>query len=226
MHISYSMTLAIGIKMIYFIPLFSTRNHIRRFGSLVLVLPICVLLTGCDNRIAPYNGDDTSSLEATADDNTDNTVDDTATVNTADNQDDAPVEAIVDEGTPLISAAKPASQADEASSLSPLEGSSDNMLQATLIGDYIGILPCSFCESTQVTLNLFSDGSVVKTSIYSNPNSPKVPLVESGVYRQDSHMITIAYTNQTIESYRIQDNHLVMMSEDKTAKPDYTLSRK
>ena len=101
----------------------------------------------------------------------------------------------------------------------------NNTLQATLIGDYVGMLPCASCDSIAVTLNLFSDGSVLKTSIYDNPETPQVPIAESGIYRQDNDTITTVYEQDHIETYRIQDKHLVMMDDDKVPNADYMLSR-
>ena len=101
----------------------------------------------------------------------------------------------------------------------------DSTLEATLIGDYTGILPCDSCDSIAMTLNLFSDGSVRKTSIYNHVESQRAPVVESGVYRQDDNLITIVYDDITIEMYQIQDNHLLMLDEDKQPDADFTLSR-
>jgi uncharacterized lipoprotein NlpE involved in copper resistance len=94
------------------------------------------------------------------------------------------------------------------------------------MGDYGGIVPCVSCGSIDVTLNLFADGSVSKTSIYNNPESPRAPLLESGIYRQDNDTITIVYEEKKIETYHIQDNHLILMDEEKNPNNDYILSRK
>ncbi len=102
----------------------------------------------------------------------------------------------------------------------------DNTLHATLIGDYEGVVPCSFCESTTVTLNLLSDGSVTKISIFEAPEMPKEPTVQSGVYRQDDNKIIIVYEDKALESFEIQDNHLLMLDENKQPDADYILSRK
>ncbi|WP_352339365.1 copper resistance protein NlpE [Psychrobacter sp. 16-MNA-CIBAN-0192] len=102
----------------------------------------------------------------------------------------------------------------------------ESTLQATLIGDYKGMLPCDFCDGINMTLNLLSDGSVVKTSIYENPVTPTAPLIESGVYRQDDNTIIVAYNDKNIEMYRIENNHLIMLDEHKKPNADYTLSRK
>nr|WP_243453238.1 copper resistance protein NlpE N-terminal domain-containing protein [Psychrobacter coccoides] len=88
------------------------------------------------------------------------------------------------------------------------------------------MLPCSFCDSISVTLNLLPDGSVIKTNIYENPETPRVPLVEHGLYRQDNDVITVVYDNQDIEGYSIQNSHLIMIDDDKQPITDYTLARK
>ena len=106
------------------------------------------------------------------------------------------------------------------------ESNNDSALQATLMGDYGGMVPCSSCDNIDVTLNLFADGSVLKTSIYNSPETPRSPLFESGIYRQDNDTITIVYESKNIETYHIQDNHLVMIDEYKKPDNDYTLSRK
>lgn len=128
-----------------------------------------------------------------------------------------------DEGQSLIAIAK---SDDKVHSATVSDESASSTLQATLIGDYMGMMPCSFCDGIALTLNLFSDGSVSKTSIYQNPETPSAPLVESGVYRQDDDTIIIVYEDRAIESYRIQNNHLLMLDENKNPDPDYTLSRK
>lgn len=102
---------------------------------------------------------------------------------------------------------------------------SENTLHATLIGDFEGMIPCSFCEGITVTLNLFSDGSVIKTSVFEAPEMPKAPLSEAGVYRQDNNNIIIAYDDKSLESFEIQDNHLVMLGKDKKPNADYILAR-
>ena len=50
-------------------------------------------------------------------------------------------------------------------------------------------------------------------------------ITESGVYRQDDDLITIVYEKKNIETYQIQDNHLIMMDENKNPDEDYALSR-
>ena len=48
---------------------------------------------------------------------------------------------------------------------------------------------------------------------------------ENGIYRQDDDKITIVYDDQRIESYIIQNNHLVLLDDNNIADDDYTLSR-
>lgn len=208
---------------------FALTTFTKRFGRLLLPLPFCIFLISCDSPTsttavahkAPMN----QSLNDSKVRNTH--LEDAAQMNSeglasAD-------EVSEDEGTSLIAAAKPDNVEDRSQThRTPMisHKNADSALQAILIGDYTGILPCTFCSGISVTLNLFADGSVVKTSIYENPEMPKLPLVESGVYRQDNTMITIVYNNKDIESYQIQDSHLVMLNADKTLNLDYTLSRK
>ena len=94
------------------------------------------------------------------------------------------------------------------------------------MGDYGGIVPCESCANIDIILNLFSDGSVLKTSIFNHAEPARAPLLESGVYRQDDDMITIVYERKNIETYKISDNHLIMMDADANLNEDYTLSRK
>lgn len=130
-----------------------------------------------------------------------------------------------DAGQSLIAAAKIGDNAQSRRTPMISGNSTDSALQATLIGDYVGMMPCPSCDGIAVTLNLFSDGSVLKTNIYMNPEAPQAPLIESGIYRQDNTTITIVYEDKDIETYDIQDNHLVMMAADETPDADYTLSR-
>lgn len=201
----------------------------RCFGRLLLPLSFCVLLIGCDSQSAsaPIVKDEMRNEARNKAVTRTTEVDDGATERQQDDQaitDDNINDA--DEGQSLIAAAKIGKSAQTRRTPMISEKSTDSALQATLIGDYKGILPCSSCEGIAVTLNLFSDGSVLKTSVYVNPESPQAPLAESGVYRQDNTTITIVYEAKNIETYRIQDNHLVMTDENKTPNAEYTLSRK
>ena len=216
------MTFVVGMIMIY-LPLFlDILTHMRRFHRLLLTLPFCVLLISCDSYSAsPISNTDGDKIEiakqALISDRNIGENERRAeeqSVSTADYSEYS--------GESLMNAANSTDKTRRAPMFS--ESNDDSMLQATLIGDYVGMLPCSFCDGIALTLNLFADGSVLKTSIYKNPKSPKVPLIESGIYRQDSDTITIVYTDKHIEIYNIQDNHLVMLDNDKTPDPDYTLS--
>ncbi len=212
--------------MIYFSPIPSdTIAGIKRFGRLSLMLPIFIIVAACDSASSntAASGNRTQATSANSALNTAKALQDNdAKEASSDNEIDAS-----DEGQSLIVA----TQSDDATLTRRTPMISDkrdgsSTLQATLMGDYGGMLPCSSCDSIDSTLNLFANGSVVKTSIYNNSETSKVPLVESGVYRQDGNTITIVYENKNIESYRIQDNHLIMMDEDKNLDADYTLWRK
>lgn len=208
---------------------------IRRCGRLLLPLSFCVALFGCDNPDAstPTINDEVLSQPAPSD--TPKKLDTTAPVSQAEDPDeliktekvaaDADTYEDEDEGQSLMAAAK--FDDSTTSRRAPMISEQHpNTLQATLIGDYVGMLPCASCDSIAVTLNLFSDGSVLKTSIYDNPEMPPVPIAESGIYRQDNDTITIVYEKDHIEIYRILDNHLVMLDSNKEPDADYTLSRK
>lgn len=206
-------------------------SSIKRFGSFVLPLSLCMVLVGCDSQssttAAAHNASIKQSLtdSKARHDNKHDSIqvdDDSESVAVADNI------TSTDDGNSLMMAAKPDSPDNIQYRRTPMisDANTDSELQATLIGDYVGILPCSFCSGITVTLNLFADGSITKTSIYENPTTPKVPLTEYGIYRQDNDTITIVYENDQIESYRIDNNHLVMLNDDDTLNTDYTLSLK
>lgn len=212
---------------------------LKRGGQLLLPLPLCVTaiafvaLAGCDNQAYSTTPvDNAAALQAAQTNhanpmqNTDKepaaeasaALDSTEADAISDNEDDNDV------GLSLMAAAK---SDDRSSRRAPMiSEQQNNTLQATLIGDYVGMLPCASCDSIAVTLNLFSDGSVLKTSIYDQPESPQTPIAESGIYRQDNDMITIVYERDHLETYLIQDNHLVMLDDDKVPNADYTLARK
>ena len=200
---------------------------VKRFGSLLLALPFCLILISCDSQSSTTAAAHNASMKQSL---TDVKVRNNNKYDAAQMNDDSDSIALADnvasEGESLIAAAKPDDNAQTRRAPMISNTSTGSELQATLIGDYVGIFPCSFCDSVSVTLNLFADGSVMKTSIYENPKTPKVPSIEHGVYRQDDTMITIVYENKNIESYTIQDNHLVMMNDDHTLDADFTLSRK
>lgn len=216
------------LMICFFSKLFSTTRNGSSFSTLKILLPLsfAVLMLGCDGHSsapAPEKKPittttDDSNQSASVDvkqDNSDNNIKSNSATDTVD----------ITGGESLITAAKP-DRKSATGSLNNSEQASSNKMQATLIGDYMGIMPCSFCDSTQVLVNLFADGSVVKTSTYNNPQKPTASLTENGIYRQDSDIITIVYDDQRIESYLIQNSHLVLLNDDKVADTDYTLSRK
>jgi len=217
--------LVFGMMMKYFAPTVpAITSSIKRLGSLLLPLPFCIVLISCDSQSTTTSAAHNPTMkQSLTDSKVHNNQYDSAQMN-----DDslAVADDVASEGESLIAAAKPDDNVQTRRAPMISDPSTGSGLEATLIGDYVGILPCSFCDSVSVTLNLFADGSVLKTSIYENPKTSKVPLAESGVYRQDSTMITIVYQDNSIESYTIQDNHLVMMSDDNTLNADFTLSRK
>ena len=198
---------------------------IKRYCRCLWVVPICIILASCDSassnddksmatKIAPTDDSavvsdsqsslqDNSSEQAEADDTLDDTV----------------------EGQSLIAAAQSNNDTHMNDAASQTE-SQTSLLQATLIGDYGGMVSCDSCDSIDVTLNLFADGSVLKTSMHNNSTTSRAPMFESGIYRQDDNKITIVYENSSIETYRIQDNHLILMDDNKSPNNDYTLSRK
>ena len=212
--------------------IFSTSTPVidktKRLVSLFATLPLTLALISCDtpSSTAPdvdnssatsetsstavsQNATDQRAQSATLSDQMAETASEDNTKNT-------------DEGQSLISAAKTDNNTYNQRSTSSTEG----MLQATLMGDYGGMVPCPSCDNIDVTLNLFADGSVTKTSIYKNAKPSKAPYIESGVYRQDNDKITIVYQKKRVEVYLIQDNHLVKLDESSQPDDDYTLSRK
>lgn len=212
--------------MIYSVPTCSsTLTILKRGGHCLLALPLCVLLVGCDS--ASSNHDKGLTTKIASIDYVEENSSQVAAENLAEtNLLSAGSELdIVAEGQSLIAAAQSSNDAHIHQSLT-YSNSHNSALQATLMGDYGGMVPCNSCDSTDITLNLFADGSVLKTSIYNNPETPRLPLIESGVYRQDNDTITIVYEEKNIEAYDIQDNHLVLMDEYKNPNNDYTLSRK
>lgn len=211
--------------MIYFAPVCSTvLPMVRRFGRSLLVLPLCVLLIGCDS--ASSNDDQGVTTQFAPASNAGDSDGQNTSKSAQDNSQQQSDSDNLDKeagGQSLIAAAQSDNDMKPAMLSSGPEGSST--LQATLMGDYGGMVPCDFCDCTNVTLNLFADGSVSKTSIYHNPKKPQAPLRESGVYRQDNNTITIVYTDKNIETYHIQDNHLILIDEEKNLNNDYVLSR-
>ncbi|WP_201578164.1 copper resistance protein NlpE N-terminal domain-containing protein [Psychrobacter okhotskensis] len=209
--------------MIYLTSIFSTSsNIIRRARRPLLAVPICLLLIGCDSsssttnksistKVAPVDNTENAALQDAAQDN---------------QQTDTDISANADTGQSLINAAQPDDDTHTRHSPMISEPNNNSALQATLMGDYGGMVPCASCDNIDITLNLFADGSVLKTSLYNSAEPPRQPLLESGIYRQDNDTITIVYESKHIETYHIQDNHLVMMDEYKNPNGDYTLSRR
>ncbi|MEN6669585.1 copper resistance protein NlpE N-terminal domain-containing protein [Psychrobacter sp. B38] len=214
--------------MIYFALTHANRpTVIKRLSCALLVLPLCLVLSSCDS--ASSNDSKGLNTKVALSDNLENadTQDLTQSLQDTDNyQSDADAVDKVAEGQSLIAAAQSVNDAHTNQSLMSAESNNrSNTLQATLMGDYGGIVPCGSCSSIDVTLNLFSDGTVLKTSVYNNPENPRGPLTESGVYRQDNDTIIIVYEDKKLETYNIQDNHLLLLDEDDNANTDYILSR-
>lgn len=212
--------------MTYFAPICApTSTVVRRFSRSLLMVPLCIFLIGCDSASSSDNKEILTEV-ASADALPDATVQNLAgnLQDSSGTQPDADSDVIA-EGQSLIAAAQSTNDLHARQSLSNSESPSST-LQATLMGDYGGMVPCKTCANIDVTLNLFADGSVLKTSIYNQPETPQAPLVESGIYRQDNNTITIVYEAKNIETYHIQDNHLILMDEDKKSNNDYILSRK
>lgn len=190
---------------------------IIKSATYALPLLLSLSLIGCDNR--------SSTTEESADSQTaivTAEADDAAKKPSSTPSSETDDAALEDdqEGQSLIAAAK----SDR--NIQTAQNHTDSTLQATLIGDYIGILPCDFCTSTEVTLNLFADGSVLKTSVYQPPETSKEPLAEAGIYRQDKDIITIVYDDQNIDNYLIENNYLLLLDTNKQPLSEYTLSRK
>lgn len=211
-----------GMIMIYLAPICATTLAIvKRWNPSLLVVPLCVLLVGCDSASSNTDKEMVSTFASTnAQDTSESMQDDSADVSNLDSELNEVVE-----GQSLIAAAQSSSDTYTNTS-TRLSESKSSMLQATLMGDYGGMVSCLDCDSIDVTLNLFADGSVLKASSYHNPEQPRLPLLESGIYRQDNDKITIVYEGKNIETYHIQDNHLILMDEYKNLNNDYTLSRK
>jgi uncharacterized lipoprotein NlpE involved in copper resistance len=217
--------------MIYSTSIFSifapVAATLKSYGRLLLPLPFCLLLMGCNSPSAP-TAENAATVEAVGKMAERTVVSENATAKLPPEDSANPDETITDDNTgqSLMVAAKTDNSAQPRRTPMISNRLTDSALQATLIGDYVGMLPCDFCDGIAITLNLFADGSVLKTSVYENPESPQVPLTDSGIYRQDNDNITIVYEDKRIETYDIQDNHLVMMGTDKSPNADYMLSRK
>ena len=197
-------------------------DHTRVF-CFALFSSACLLLSGCDSQSAssPVRAQVSKSAngEAVAQSQSEALAFSEQTISEAANEADEIA------GRPLLASA----QSDEREPL-PNEYQTDNAessysLGATLIGDYGGTVPCRNCERVDVTLNLFSDGSVAKTSVYQNQGDKPQSVTQSGIYRQDEHVITIVYDDQDLESYHIEGNYLVQLNADDRPNDDYTLSR-
>lgn len=203
---------------------FSTRRSrsIRILPLSALLISVC-LLSGCDSQSA--NSSVRAQVSKSADVEAVAQSQHEALAFSEQTSSEAASEADEIAGRPLLASA----QSDESEPL-PNEYQVDNAdsnysLGATLIGDYGGTVPCRNCERVDVTLNLFSDGSVAKTSVYQTEDDKPQSVTQSGIYRQDEHVITIVYDDQDLESYNIDGNYLVQLNANDLPNDDYTLSR-
>lgn len=204
--------------------------------SLCLLTALCLLLSGCDSgSAASAVGVETQATNQSTNLSIKNDAAIVTSEHSADssrlqrhalNDADAEDKVVEANGQSLMSAAKTAVGSSLQRTPMISEPRPDSALQAILIGDYKGMLPCESCDGINMTLNLLADGSAIKTNIYENPVIPTASLIESGVYRQDDNTIIVVYDNKNIEMYRIENNHLIMLDEHKKPNPDYTLSRK
>lgn len=207
-----------------FVPLPKTIKFSCR--QLLLVASCSLPLLGCNNQPASSINNNTNTENNSISDQAIKEEASSSTASTALEEGSSDGEiSIEDKGTSLIDSAKTDDIQEKRRSPMIAEKRASSALQATLIGNYMGILPCSNCDEITLTLDLHSDGTVKQTSVYENSETARSPLVETGVYRQDNDMITIVYSKENIDSYHIQDNHLVMLDKNKNPDPDYTLSR-
>ncbi|WP_201597691.1 copper resistance protein NlpE N-terminal domain-containing protein [Psychrobacter vallis] len=205
-----------------------TSTVVRRFSRYLLMVPLCMLLIGCDSALSSDNEEariEVAPADALPDADLQNLAGNFQDNSGLQSNPDSELDTIA-EGQSLIAAAQSTNDLHTRQSLLNSESPSSSALQATLMGDYGGMVPCKSCDNIDVTLNLFADGSVLKTNIYNQPEKPQAPLVESGIYRQDNNTITIVYEAKNIETYHIQDNHLILMDEHKNPDNDYILARK
>ena len=202
-----------------FLPLAKSLKLRCDHKKLLLSLSVCLPLLGCSNQAAP----NASADNALAVDQVVTEEQISSNMTTA--REVAIDEDLEDEGASLMDSANTGDSEKKQRSSMIAEKRADSALQATLIGNYIGVIPCSTCDEITLTLNLHSDGTVKQTSVYENSETAQFPLIETGVYRQDNDMITIVYDQENIDSYLIQGNHLIMLDANKQPHADYTLSR-
>ncbi len=202
-----------------FLPLAKSLKLRCDHKKLLLSLSVCLPLLGCSNQAAP----NASADNALASDQVVTEEQISSNMTTA--REVAIDEDLEDEGASLMDSANTGDSEKKQRSPMIAEKRADSALQATLIGNYTGVIPCATCDEINLTLNLHSDGTVKQTSVYENSNVALSPLIETGVYRQDNDMITIVYDQENIDSYLIQGNHLIMLDANKQPHADYTLSR-
>lgn len=204
-----------------FVPLPKNLKLRCHYKKLLLTVLVCIPLLGCSNQAAPNasaDNDLAGDQAVTKKQIPSNMI----TARDADIDGDEDLE---DEGTSLMDSTKTGDSEKKQRSPMIAEKHADSALQATLIGNYTGFIPCATCDEINLTLNLHSDGTVKQTSVYENSNVALSPLIETGVYRQDDDMITIVYDQENIDSYLIQGNHLIMLDTNQQPHADYTLSR-
>lgn len=204
---------------------FPYRVFNKGYGYPLLVC-FCLSLFGCDSSSSSVMGNG-KTVTSTTDQNSNRDADLPEDLADAEPQiGNVDSTNSLDETPSLMDAAKLTDNVPASPDSVLLAADTDSMLEATIIGDYIGILPCTFCDGITITLNLFSDASATKTIAYDNPSTPKLPVVKSGIYRQDTNVITIVYEDKALETYYIQGSHLVMLKSGGSSNTDYTLSRK
>jgi len=210
--------------MIHITAFSAYRSHsIRILPLSSLLISACLLLSGCDSQSA--NSSVRAQVSKSADVEVAPQSQHEALAFSEQASSEAANEADEFAGRPLLASA----QSEEIEQLPDAyqvdSAESSYSLGATLIGDYSGTVPCRNCERVDVTLNLFSDGSVAKTSVYQNEADKPQSVTQSGIYRQDEHVITIVYDDQDLESYSIDGNYLVQLNANDLPNDDYTLSR-
>ena len=209
--------------MIHITALSVCRSRHRHVFPLSVLIGACFLMSGCDSQSANSSvrsqvAKSVDSQESELSQPDDLALDEQASLDVA----DATTEV---SGRSLLASAQTDTLTSALNTPKAQLLEDSDSLEATLIGDYGGTMPCANCERVDVTLNLFSDGSVAKTSVYQTSEDKPQSITLSGIYRQDADTITIVYEDQALESYDIEGNYLVRLNADDQPDDNYTLSR-
>lgn len=84
----------------------------------------------------------------------------------------------------------------------------------SLLGTYIGVLPCAECEGIETTIILRVDSTYKIITKYLDPNNPQLPFEDEGTFTVKSHSLKLKDKGDEIWNYNIQPGAIHQLNKD------------